>query len=96
MLRVKWPESVPVLTADDMYRGRFTSPCGQKHCLLGWVYAIFTNPVASVRSFRAIELVSGSENIASLNDDPNNSEAKIAQIWNDAMHELGYTEVEYA
>ncbi len=90
-----WPESVPVLTAGDICRNHFG--CGKKHCLLGWRGIVFgpaSNPLG-ISAREAIDRVLPSKwpTPARFNDDPENSTASIAEVWNEAMRSLGYTEV---
>lgn len=35
------PETIELPVADDFWFGSLTSPCGEKHCLIGWRNVIF-------------------------------------------------------
>ncbi len=93
MSEIEWPESVPVLTAEDIHRGHYDGPAGS-HCLLGWAREVSpTNRAyASVRA--ELALTAGVEwyGVAEFNDAAN--KAVAASVWNDTMRRLGYTEIE--
>jgi len=92
----KWPESVPVLTAKDIHRGSMHSPDGGRHCLMG-------HAVLHFKDWRAREDVwpeliaavgkRGGLYVADFNDDPANTKTAIANVWNETMRSLGYTEI---
>ncbi len=88
-----WPESVPVLTADDFCRGRYHGPNGT-HCLAGHALAIKGTGPVLWDILEAIRDEAGCRRVPAFNDNPRNSKAKLARVWNRAMRKLGYTEVE--
>lgn len=101
-----WPESVPVLTAADICKGKFFSDKG-KRCLLGHARHVFlshgTPYLASRRErsrywevLRAIAKEAGftsTSYIVEYNDSSRITKRKIADVWNRAMQSLGYTEI---
>lgn len=87
-----WPEYVPVLTADDFCRRRFTSEDGCRHCLRGWLNVVFHHSTANCKAVIAIrkQIDTG---LMQFNDNPRNSFTTLANVWNSAMSRLGYTEI---
>lgn len=86
---MKWPTTVPVLTAADMCHG--FSQKGQKRCLLGWMGAVFYSEFTP-RWYRIRKaIIGGSGSIIALND--KSTLKQNAARWNRAMRALGYTEI---
>ena len=90
MSKAKWPEEVPILEAGDICRGAYTR--GRKHCLAGWAAAWFRDFDTRIEVFRLIrERIPIRGTIGGFNDAHPLDE--VAQLWNDTMRDLGYTEV---
>ncbi len=96
MSEIEWPESVPVLTAEDIHQGGYNGPNGT-HCLIGWCRKVTGTPsekwqgtVVKRICDEMKALVPG--NIATFND--SRPKATVASVWNDTMRRLGYTEIE--
>jgi len=87
-MKTKWPESVPVLSAKDMYKGGFGDNC--RHDLVGWAFETFGNPYPTEVS-EACTRVTGSLLFWS-NDNLCKTHAERAHLWNRMMYLLGYTE----
>lgn len=95
----KWPKSVPVLEASDIHRGWFDGPNGT-HCLQGWIKAVFpygkdgsgySTRMRVVHALMKAGNVRYEGNLTGFND--TSPKAVVAQVWNEAMRTLGYTEV---
>lgn len=85
----KWPEEVPILEAGDICRGAYTR--GDKHCLAGWVNKSFRDFDTRMEVRTLIFEQTANGTIESFNDAHPRKE--VAQLWNDTMRDLGYTEV---
>ena len=96
MTKRKWPEEVPILTAQDIHKGSLHSRDGCRHCLLGWLieaFPIYTLDEAVVRrrAQETVETEIGTAFIAKHNDSRSVSKEQLAREWNAAMARLGYT-----
>lgn len=88
----KWPESAPFLTPDDICHREMYGP-NETHCLIGWkVEVMGFRDIGGFKLYRAIRRAGriAAGQIGMYNDDPKNSKAKIAEVWNKAMRLLGY------
>ena len=81
------PDFVWVLTADDFCRGTYDGPNGT-HCLAGWGRVTFGKPPLLNEAFKELRLLCGY--IPRFND--TEPFEKLAEVWNQAMANLGYTE----
>lgn len=104
-MRTKWPEEMPVLSGRDLHRGSLDGPRGT-HCLIGWQINAFDSPsILNVTKeekrfldaveYAAIQLGAEfgdphSDDIAGFNDNPKNSKALLARIFNRASAICGY------
>jgi len=90
---MKWPESVPVLSAKDMYQGGFRDAC--HHDLVGWAFETFGSPYPPELQASATAVAEACNRVTGLlllwpND--NLTHAERAHLWNRMMYLLGYTE----
>lgn len=104
MSRRKWPESVPILTGEDILQdGRYheLDICPEedisveyegRSCLVGWTRRTF-EPGNVLEKARLIlsNQIPQDYGITYWNDDIATAE-EAAQVWNRAMAKLGYTE----
>ncbi len=84
-----WPESVPVLSEDDIYKGKLNGP-DNMHCLVGWRDVTFRCHKCRIESSSELYDVIGTLSMAGFND--SHTKAESAKVWNQAMANLGYTE----
>ena len=87
----EWPESVPVLTAKDMWAGNYVNEDGTKRCLMGWMRGLGLDEETYLEGHEALARAIGSPYIATWND--SHTPQERADAWNAAMRSLGYTEV---
>lgn len=93
---MSWPKQVPVLEAKDIHKGDLSSKCGKKHCLVGWSREVFPfqNRVKAIRQIRLVCRERFKEFSIPHVNDHRATKKQAAEIWNEAMRQLGYTEVE--
>lgn len=93
-MKTQWPNTVPILTADDFCRGM--SRCGSQLCLASWLTKTFPNVhargEATAALFEEIKRFTNpvSVTLIRFNDNPRNSRQLLADVWNGAMKRLGY------
>lgn len=99
MTAPNWPESVPVLTAEDIHRGSYHGP-DETHCLYGWCMEVcghsekrdlWNGSVAQRLGAELQKTIGPGWMVSRFND--RNPPAKVAEVWNATMRRLGYTEV---
>ena len=92
-MAIKYPETMPLLTAKDICRYELDNGYGQ-HCLQGWLNEAFGRPQQYVAIPRlgklTVFLGCDPENY---NDDKTIPKATIARKWNEFVASLGYTEI---
>ena len=91
-MRTEWPDEVPILTADDICRGRKSDGHG-RHCLTGWrdeVFGLVVSNEIFVTVSDALTAECGTDLIVDFNDLPTRPAGEIARAWNRAMARLGY------
>ena len=93
----KEPEFVPVLSKNDMWKGSFSSPSGDRHCLAEWVNKVFHQ---NDKHFIRIKLLKIAKKLTKMDDylaiAPINDKCSYkqnAEIWNKTMRDIGYTEI---
>ena len=89
-MKLKWPETLPILTADDFCRGAYDS--GKQSCLIGWTRKVSNDPRVRTEIRRAIKKYTGTPTVVDFNDDPENSFTRLARVWNQARRKLGFTQ----
>jgi len=90
-----WPKKVPILDADDIYKGGLQ--CGDRMCLRGWAISTFGgamvggygSPSQEAKEVLGLILRDVGRPPSSFND--NNEPAVVAKAWNRAIKKLGYT-----
>lgn len=101
------PDEIVLPGPEDFCRGRMN--WGRRRCTYGWLGDIFLgNPKLGIRlcnmntwvhaEFVRIAREKGArstDGIISINDDPRNSTQLLAEIFEEAMASLGYTEISY-
>lgn len=97
----KWPEFVPILSENDICKGSYKD--GKKGCLSQWVSEVFGYHSQDSKSFivRKKLLVNGRritkcnlfDSIEGMNDNWRLTKRQIAEIWNETMKDLEYTEI---
>lgn len=91
----KWPDVVPILDPNDIYQGNYDGP-EDTHCFAGWVRLTFSIYAAEVMYRMASDRLSEPHSLRSVvswNDSELTSPAMIAQLWNELVRELGYTQI---
>lgn len=87
----KWPEEVPILSANHMCKGDWTK--GSRHCLAEWNDRVFPDHCGQVRLkiHEVIKEVGVSKTMPVTSFNDNHPVALNARVWNRAMYLLGYT-----
>lgn len=91
---MSWPKEVPVLKGSDFIRDAFNSIDNKKHCMMGWINAVFGIYPNSEREKVIDEICREAKcgSIVSFNDDRKTPKRTLASVWNRVMKKLGYTE----
>ena len=97
-MKQEWPETALVLTGADFCRGKFTD--GECHCLVGWCGVVFggsgrgchlyTQTYKALLKECEIECGFCLGFVSCFNDDPTNSLATLARVWNRFIARLSY------
>lgn len=93
---MSWPKTVPVLNGNHICRESLGSRSGKTRCLWGWAIEVFgVDTIVRSKVHNCLFVLCkerGGESIAVFNDDLSNSKPQVSDVWNEAMHSLGYTE----
>lgn len=87
----QWPDSLPILTADDICSGKYFD--NGKSCLLGWISRASRRQEPSTSRLLTRELCRflGDGPVGLWND--THTLQECADKWNEFVRELGYTEI---
>jgi hypothetical protein len=100
----RFPKTVPWLRAKDLVRGRYDSPNGERHCLVGWARQTFgpgteeqTLVVRCLREradkgcLKGLGGLNEKTHVPHVNDNLQNKKLDVAQLWNETMRlDFGY------
>lgn len=97
--KLKMPEEVYVLEAEDFCKRDFSNNQGQ-HCLMGWLIDQFENvntrhvlePIL-LEECNKVNKTNSCHSIISFNDYRNRKKETLANVWNRFIARLGYTEI---
>lgn len=85
-----WPKKVPILEPSDICKGQFSDGTG-KHCLVGWVEAVFKYPVRNL-VLDELKAIVRNKNLYLWSD--THKSRHVAAAWNVAIFNFGFTEAE--